>query len=234
MAPVARELSRVCGVLEPLQTASSIEGQVSELREALEKYGQLPITLVGHSWGAWLGIIFAVRYPSLVKKLILVDSGPFEEKYAFKIAETREGRLSEKDKSELLALEKALNDPGATDKNTVFARFGELMSKADSYDLLPVDEEKIDPREDINRSVWREAESLRRSGELLELAKRVRCPVVAIHGDYDPHPAEGVERPLRQALKDFRFILLKDCGHEPWNERRASDRFYSILKEELR
>jgi pimeloyl-ACP methyl ester carboxylesterase len=68
----------------------------------------------------------------------------------------------------------------------------------------------------------------------LELAKKIQCPVVAIHGDYDPHPAEGVEKPLRQALKDFKSILLKDCGHEPWKERRARDRFYSVLKEELR
>jgi len=36
MAPVARELATDYGVIEPLQTASSIEGQVSELRVALE------------------------------------------------------------------------------------------------------------------------------------------------------------------------------------------------------
>lgn len=234
MASVARELSTAYGVLEPLQTASSVDGQVSELHEALEKQGQLPMTLIGHSWGAWLGIIFAARYPAFVKKLILVGCGPLEEKYALRIAETRKSRLSEKDKSELLALERALNDTGSSHREAVFARFGELTSKADSYDPLPVDEEKIEPREDINRSVWREAESLRRGGELLELAKKIQCPVVAIHGDYDPHPAEGVEKPLRQALKDFKSILLKDCGHEPWKERRARDRFYSVLKEELR
>ncbi|HTX43639.1 MAG TPA: alpha/beta hydrolase, partial [Methanocella sp.] len=96
------------------------------------------------------------------------------------------------------------------------------------------EEEKIEAREDMYRSVWGEAAQLRRSGELLRIAKRISCPVVAIHGDYDPHPAEGVEKPLSKAVKDFRFILLKDCGHEPWNERRARGTFYSILREELR
>ena len=33
MAPVARELSSITGVLEPLQTKYSLEGQVQELRE---------------------------------------------------------------------------------------------------------------------------------------------------------------------------------------------------------
>jgi pimeloyl-ACP methyl ester carboxylesterase len=57
--------------------------------------------------------------------------------------------------------------------------------------------------------------------------------VVAIHGDYDPHPAEGVQKPLSAILENFRFILLKNCGHKPWVERQARDRFYAVLKVEL-
>ena len=57
--------------------------------------------------------------------------------------------------------------------------------------------------------------------------------MVAIHGDYDPHLAKGVEKPLAAVLKDFRFILLKKCGHLPWIERAARDRFYAVLREEL-
>lgn len=39
MAPVARELANEWGVLEPLQTAASLEGQVQELRDVLETHG---------------------------------------------------------------------------------------------------------------------------------------------------------------------------------------------------
>jgi pimeloyl-ACP methyl ester carboxylesterase len=235
MAPVARELSHIYGILEPLQTASSIDGQVMELRAALERYGQLPVTLIGHSWGAWLSLIFAARYPSFVKKLVLVGSGPLEEKYTLGIMGTRLNRLNGEDRQKARALMEAMDDPGARDKNPIFAQFGKLMSKADSYDPIQGSDsdEGLVFREDVYRSVWREAEELRRSGELLRLAGQARCPVLAVHGDYDPHPAEGVEKPLRQAVKDFRLILLKDCGHEPWKERRARDRFYEILIEEL-
>ena len=38
MAPVARELARDRGILEPLQTATSLEGQVEELRVTLASY----------------------------------------------------------------------------------------------------------------------------------------------------------------------------------------------------
>jgi pimeloyl-ACP methyl ester carboxylesterase len=74
---------------------------------------------------------------------------------------------------------------------------------------------------------------MRRSGELLELGERVECPVVAIHGDYDPHPAAGVQEPLSTVLERFRFILLKSCGHTPWIERQARDEFYRVLEKEL-
>ena len=48
-----------------------------------------------------------------------------------------------------------------------------------------------------------------------------------------PHPPEGVQKPLSAVLKDFRFILLKNCGHLPWIERQARDNFYAVLKEAL-
>ncbi len=235
MAPVARELATIRGVLEPLQAALSIGGQVSELHGVLERHGQPPVTLVGHSWGAWLGLILAARHPSLVKKLILVGCGPLEEKYSPGIMEKRLSRLDEGERREARALMEAMGGPAVEGKNALFARFGRLMSKADTFAplLAPDSDEGVTYREDVYRCVWGEAAELRRSGELLRLAGRVRCPVVAVHGDFDPHPAEGVERPLRQAIRDFRLILLGDCGHEPWRERGAREKFYRVLEEEI-
>jgi len=34
-------------------------------------------------------------------------------------------------------------------------------------------------------------------------------------------------------VKNFRFILLEKCGHEPWKEKYARDKFYEILKKEI-
>ena len=234
MAPIARELAYDWGVLEPLQTAASLRGQIEELRIVLENNGDLPVTLIGFSWGAWLSFIFAANYPAVVKKLILIGSGPFEEPYAAGIQETRLNRLGEGDKAEVKSLIRVLNNPAAENKSTAFARFGVLFSKADAYDPIMPESVVIDYQADIFQSVWKDAAELRGSGKLLELGKHIKCPVLAIHGDYDPHPAEGVQEPLSAVLKSFRFVLLKNCGHMPWIERQARDRFYEILKEALR
>jgi len=232
MAPVARELSLDAGVLEPLQTASTIEGQVEELRKILERYGNPPLILIGFSWGAWLSYIVTAYYPQLVKKLILISSGPFEEQYATTIMETRLNRLSVDEKKEVLSLLSALNSSDLDNRD--FARFGELMSKADSYDSLPQDSRISASSPDVYQEVWQQASKLRSSGKLLQLGERIRCPVVAIHGEYDPHPYEGVKAPLSWVIKNFRFILLKKCGHHPWLERNAKDSFYRTLRNEIK
>jgi pimeloyl-ACP methyl ester carboxylesterase len=235
LAPVARELAASRGVLEPLQTATSLEGQIEELRSVLRAHGHLPVALVGHSWGAWLAYVLAARHPRLVAKLILVGSGPFEERYVAQLEETRLSRLSEDERAEWHAAIRVLADPGAEGQDGALTRLGALASKADAYDAIPSESEglRVAGSGQLYQGVWQEAAEMRRSGALLALAAEVCCPVVAIHGEHDPHPAEGVRAPLAAALQDFRFILLEKCGHTPWIERQARARFYAALDEEL-
>lgn len=40
-------------------------------------------------------------------------------------------------------------------------------------------------------------------------------------------------KPLSKVIGDFKFILLKDCGHSPWNETYTKDKFYEIIFLEL-
>jgi pimeloyl-ACP methyl ester carboxylesterase len=233
MAPVARELASIRGVLEPLQTATTLEGQVQELRLVLEKDGALPVTLIGFSWGGILSFMLSARYPALVKKLVLISSATYEDKYAADITATRLSRLSEEERVEVLSLAEDLDAPATGDKSALMARLGELMARADSYAPLPHDSKVLAYQYDTYQRVWGEAAKLRKQGGFLALGKKIRCPVVAIHGDYDPHPAAGVRDSLAPVIKDFRFILLEKCGHYPWREQGAKDRFYNILKDEI-
>lgn len=234
VAPVARELARERGVLEPLQSATSLEGQVDELRAVLEANADLPVSLVGHSWGAMLGFIFSARHPDFVNKLILVGSAPFEEHYASGIGERRLSRLSEDEREEVRLLSAVLDDPTNRDASTALARLGLLFTKADAYDPVTLDTELLEVQGELYQRVWQEARELRANGDLLKLGRGIRCPVVAIHGDYDSHPPEGVRGPLSTVLEDFRFMLLEHCGHVPWIERRARDEFFGVLRDELR
>jgi pimeloyl-ACP methyl ester carboxylesterase len=238
MAPVARVLAPFFGILEPLQTQTTLKAQVRELSTILDSAADPPVILAGFSWGAWLSYILTAGYPGLVKKLILIGSGPFEPHYVQQIQAARLSRLSDDEQAEYTAILGLLDDPDAAGKARMFARLGQLATKADHYDPgqdnnLEGDIPDRGEQGNIYHEVLREAQEMRKSGALLALADHIHCPVVAIHGNYDPHPAAGVFEPLLPRLQDFRFITLDRCGHKPWIERQARDRFYEILRAEL-
>jgi len=135
MAPVARELSAIRGILEPLQTIDTVIGQLKELKNTLKKNGEGPYIIIGYSWGAWLSYIFASENPDMIKKLILVSSGPFNDKYTASIMETRLKRLTQNEQERALSLLNFLNITDSGD-NSVLVEFGKLISKADNYDPI--------------------------------------------------------------------------------------------------
>jgi pimeloyl-ACP methyl ester carboxylesterase len=233
VAPVARELSTMRGILEPFQTETTLDGQVQELRLTLAEHCQTPVILIGFSWGAYLSWLTAARYPALVKKLVLVGCPPFEEQYAAAITQTRMKRLKKKEREEAQALLAKLSDPVGTDKNPLLVKLGNLLALADAYDSTHPDDEGFHCEYDIFHGVWDEACELRRNQILLRMANAIKCPVIAIHGDADPHPAEGVNDPLARELSDFRFVLLEKCGHRPWIERHAAEEFFRVLAKEI-
>ena len=128
MAPVALELAANRGVLEPLQTATSLDGQVSELSALLREYSAIPVVLIGFSWGAWLSLIVAAAHSALIKKLILVGSGPIEDMYADEIQKNRLKRLGKKERSKYRSVINKLNDPDTRPKSSEFDSFSNEMS----------------------------------------------------------------------------------------------------------
>lgn len=232
VAPVAKKLSNSYGVLEPLQTEDSLEGQIQELRKTLQQCTDEPVTLIGYSWGALLSYIVTVRYPEMVNKLILVGCPPLEEKDSDGIMATRLSRLVEKEKRTFKSVWEQLKDPNLHEKEVILMNFIKLLSKTDGYDAsLPDEFPLFDPH--IFSKVWSEAKKMRKDGELLKIRKNINCPLIVIHGSYDPHPFESVKSAFDGFVEKCKFILLDKCGHTPWLEHYARDEFYKIIEKEL-
>ncbi|HEY1199052.1 MAG TPA: alpha/beta hydrolase [Thermoplasmata archaeon] len=233
MAPVAQVLGATLGVLEPWQTASTVAGQVAELSEQIDAWASPPVTLVGHSWGAWLVLLVAGEHPEKVRRIVLVGSGPFQARYAAETRRHRRQRLTRTQWREFEELQLRLADPLSPASPSALRRLGELAEVADSYELLPHPPPEAETDPTTFRIVWAEADEMRRSGALIRALRRVRAPVVVLHGTADPHPLQGVVEPLRKAGVDPRVIVLERCGHEPWWERYARDPFFAELRKEL-
>lgn len=231
---LARGLCRWCGVLEPLQTRQSVAELVAELARQLDPYA--PVTLIGHSWGAWLAVLTAVRFPELVSGLILIGCPPLEERYVLAIERCRRARLHPAERARYLALQRQLATAGTGPEcEAALAEFGAWCGRLDSFQPLPAEPEEpvaVSPMDHIR--IWAEAAELRRSGALLDTFCRWRGPLTVMHGTWDPHPAPGVTAPLLRRGVAFSFRLLPRCGHTPWCEALARDSLFSLLRRELR
>jgi pimeloyl-ACP methyl ester carboxylesterase len=180
-----------------------------------------------------LAYLTAAAVPALVSKLIMIGSASFDADDARQITQRRLERLSAADQAEAVELlEEFGRDDDAMDAARM-ARLDMLFTIADHCAPLDVPSEVIEYQHDVNRSVWGDATALRASGELAERGGSIGCPVVVMHGDYDPHPLDGVVRPLSSVIRNLRVVVLERCGHLPWMERHASERFWALLDGEL-
>ncbi|MPN25049.1 hypothetical protein SDC9_172456 [bioreactor metagenome] len=68
---------------------------------------------------------------------------------------------------------------------------------------------------------------MRRSGELLAAFRKISCPIAIFHGAEDPHPAAGVIEPLEDMAPEFH--IFQRCGHTPWREKHARERFLKAI-----
>jgi pimeloyl-ACP methyl ester carboxylesterase len=234
MAPVARVLSESFGVMEPLQSKDSLDGQIKELREQLNSYTNQPITLVGSSWGAILVLFVAAQDKTNINKIILVGSGVFDAVNSAKIMPLRLSRLSDEERKRYEQIQENLNNASTKAKNSLMEEWGNLLDSSDMYDPLLAENEVIEVQHNIFSGVWADYVTCRdKPGYLKSEFSKIDIPVVVIHGDYDPHPIEGIRPFLVDCLADVSFYILPQCGHYPWHEKQAREEFFEILLREI-
>ena len=229
MAPVAERIGERFGILELLNRGLSISEQLEELNSCIEMCPNGNPVLVGFSWGAWLSIIFAAIYQGKIKKLIVIGCGPLEDHYSNTIFETRISRLDQEQRKEFLDLLEGIENSSTIDRNQVFGNLGKLVSKSDCFDAIENSDHTTEIDANVYIKVWNEASALRKQGILMNDLSNIKCPVIVIHGDYDPHPKEGILQPLKQMQCNYRVKILKKCGHKPWIEKFAREAFFKTL-----
>ncbi len=144
-------------------------------------------------------------------------------------------RFTDDERIEFNALEEFIWDGKEGDKNSSLSRLFQLFAKADSFDYLPSDEPMPEAQLDINIAIGLEMLKLIADRGLPEIGRNIQCPVTVIQGTEDIRcPVDEMREPFTKVIKEFKLITIEKCGHYPWFERQARDRFFSILKDELR
>lgn len=218
-------------VEEPLQRrgARTVEEHVRDLDAVV---GDGPVALVGHSWGAMLGLAYAARHPAKVERLVLVGCGTFDEEARAELVRRREARLTDGLRERLREIEQRIDaEPGRAD--ALYAELGALFVGIDGHDPAAADLGGLPCDREGARATWEDMVRLQREGVYPAAFAAIEAPVVMLHGEDDPHPGALIRDGLAPLLKDFRYRSFARCGHYPWLERHAKDDFLAALRAAL-
>lgn len=212
------------GVMEALQSKYTINELVEELYAQIQENCCDKVTLIGHSWGAWLVALMAEKHPEVVERIILVGSAPLQDKYVSEIGARRLENLSEEDG----AIFQRLVNKQATDED--MQKIPTIFERSDNYCLESRELHRADQTDsEMHNVIWSEAAKLRTDGTLLKIFERIKCKIYLIQGDIDPHPVAGVIKPLQEIGVPCEAYILEKCGHSPFMEKYAKEDFYRIL-----
>jgi pimeloyl-ACP methyl ester carboxylesterase len=181
-----------------------------------------------------LGLSFAAIHPDRVGCVVLVGCGTYDEDCRKRMHERLDEQLGEDGRRRIAHLTKqrhAEADPRTRD--AIAKERAAVFMRAEAYNFIDEPEPLQDalPADDEgNRQTWEDVLRLQKEGMEPNRFDAIYCPVLMLHGDYDPHPGKQTRDVLRRFIPQLEYVEFEKCGHEPWKERHARDLFFNALR----
>jgi pimeloyl-ACP methyl ester carboxylesterase len=223
----AEPWQRRSGGGEPL----TVERHVADLAAVVDG----PTHVVGWSWGAMLGLSFAAAHPEVVRSLVLVGCGTYDEESRAAYERRMQERLGADGRArmdELRARLAAVSSPDEAD--TILAARGRLAGHAMDYDAITDDTDLPPADANGHEETWADVLRLQAEGTEPAAFAAITAPVLMLHGDTDPHPGPSTRDVLQRYVPQLEYVELARCGHTPWLERHARADFLTHLTTWLR
>jgi proline iminopeptidase len=193
---------------------------VDDLDAVRAAYGFEHWIVGGHSWGATLALAYALQHPRRTQAIVYMSGTGIGQAWnrAYHQEADRRRTLQERDRlAELTSRARNAEEereyrllrwaPDVADRR----RAPLLVAGLDAPYAINLD---------VNRHISAETKAWNES-ELAERCRRIRVPVLLIHGDQDPRPPWSVDS-LAHALPEAVVKILPDVGHLPWLEAPAA------------
>ena len=190
------------------------------------------ISILGHSWGGFLAMQYAISHPEHVHTMILSNAMPASsEELALFIQEYMKRTAPYQEKLDHIRNSQAFKkgDPQIVEHyyRIIFRTYCYSPEHADLLNLY------MTPTASINGS--QVAENIRKnvfekSFNLHDSLKTLKIPTLILHGDADPIPSSTMQN-LHKSISHSSYILMKNCGHFPYVEN--PDMYFKYIKEFL-
>jgi proline iminopeptidase len=200
----------------------TLASDVADLDKVREHFRLEAPALLGHSWGAVLALEYALRHPTRVSHLILMNPSPASASDAAVLRKAYLEKLGADMNRQREILASAAYQKG--DPEAVAARyrihFKPAVRRPEDYEKLMTTmkagfirqgaEGILKARaveEQLMRDTWQVP-----SYDLLPRLRNLRIPTLVIAGDHDFIPAEVAEH-IARAIPGAQMVTIRDCGH---------------------
>ena len=206
----------------------TLASEVDDVDKVRQHFELTSTALLGHSWGALLALEYALRHPSHVSHLILMNPAPASTNDVATLRKFYLAKLgAEMDRQRKIVASPAYQ---AGDPEAVIARyrihFKPALKRSDDYEKLMATMRAGFVRQGKAGIVKARAVEDRLMDETWNVARydllpkltSLKIPTIVIWGDYDFIPLE-VSTHIARAIPNAELVTLKDCGHFAYLER---------------
>jgi proline iminopeptidase len=210
-------------VLAKYDNAFEVRKLVADLEALRRELKQEKLTLVGHSFGGILSMMYAREHPDRIRALALVDSGGPTLAAVPKFNANLEARFSAEEKArikEWSAPEKLKNEHKRAVMEITRAKTAAYFhdrSKAKAFTEAMGDDW-------FNDAVFWGVVMQMTALDLRPGLEKVKAPVIVIHGQQDPLESSGE---VHATFPGSRLVLIENAGHFPWLEQ--PEKVYAAL-----
>lgn len=218
----------------------TLTSDIDDLERVRQYYRLDAPVLLGHSWGTVLALEYALRYPTHVSRLVLMNPAPAA---ATDLAILHEAYLealgTDMDRQRQIVAGAAYR---AGDPEAVAARyrihFEHALGRPEDYETLMARMKAAFVEQGKDGILMARAVEVRlmqdtwqaTGYDLMPKLGTLRIPTLVITGDHDFIPRDISEH-IAHAIPDARLVVLKDCGHFSYLEcgvelRHALDEFF--------
>lgn len=221
LATVYRYDQRGCGrseQREPYDIATFVEDL-----DALRAYwGHEAWTVIGHSWGATLALLYAVRYPERTERLVYISGTGIDPAWHGDYRRAREARLPPAARDRLRRLEEERSVATGAELDRINAERTTLLEATEYYDATRFEElpryDRFPVNYALNAALNDEMNGLEDSGALPTQVARVAAPTLVLDGEADPRP-RWARAQVAELIPDASHLTIERAGHEPWVEQ---------------
>jgi proline iminopeptidase len=218
----------------------TLASDVADVDAVRQHFGLESPVLLGHSWGAVLAAEYALRHPTHVGGLILLNPAPLSSSDRAILRTSYVQQLG----ADMDRQREIMGGPAYQrgDPDAVIARyrihFEHALARPSDYDILMARMDSAFQRQgaagivraravedQLMRDTWE-----RPDYDLVPQLRRLRVPTIVIASDHDFIPGSIAEH-IAHAIPGARLVVLEDCGHFSYLEcapqvYRAFDGFF--------